>query len=204
MRPGCPNARLWPWRGTSQRHLTIWQVPRAVPRSLSVQPTIGDLVDAELPRSDRVPLPYGEQEQSWLRSGHADREDRTPTPGRLRDVELDATTKPGTVAGFGVAWTECTNRHTVRQKILDRLLDRGPRRLGRMDKILYQDFVIDFKIEARASRPVSDAYPSPSGGFISGPYSCQNFSDSSGVIAFVPVRLRISSIEVALEGQSGA
>jgi hypothetical protein len=41
-------------------------VPRAVPRLLSVQPTMGDLVDAELPRLGRMPLSHREQEQSWL------------------------------------------------------------------------------------------------------------------------------------------
>jgi hypothetical protein len=73
-----------------------------------------------------------------------------------------------------------------------------------MAKILREDLVINAEIEARASSPASDAYPSPSGGCISGPCSCQNLSDSSGVIALVPVRLRASSIEVNLEGQSGA
>jgi hypothetical protein len=73
-----------------------------------------------------------------------------------------------------------------------------------MTKVLREDLLINAEIEARAARPAGDIYPSPSGGCISGPYSRQNFSDSSEVIALVPERLRISSIEVALEGQSGA
>ena len=73
-----------------------------------------------------------------------------------------------------------------------------------MAKILREDLVINAEIEARAARPAGDIYLSPSGRCISGPCSRQNFSDSSEVIALVPERLRISSIEVALEGQSGA
>jgi hypothetical protein len=73
-----------------------------------------------------------------------------------------------------------------------------------MTEILREGLVINAEIEARAARPAGDFYPSPSGGCISGPCSCQNLSDSSEVIALVPERLRISSIEVALEGQSGA
>jgi hypothetical protein len=65
-------------------------------------------------------------------------------------------------------------------------------------KILREEVIIDAEIEARAPRPAGDAYPSPSGGCISGPCSRQNFSDSSRVMALVPSRLRTSSIEVAL------
>jgi hypothetical protein len=71
-----------------------------------------------------------------------------------------------------------------------------------MAQILREDLVINAESEARAY--AGDASPSPSGDCISGPCSCQNLFDSSGVIALVPVRLRASSIEVTLEGQSGA
>ena len=73
-----------------------------------------------------------------------------------------------------------------------------------MAEIVLEQQVVNSEVEVRTPNPGRDAYPSPSGGCISGPCSCQNFSDSSEVIALVPVRLRISSIEVALEGQSGA
>lgn len=153
-----------------------------------MQTAVRDLVDAGLPRPGRVPLAYREQEQGWLRRGGADSEDRTPLSVRLWDVELGAAAEARPVASFGVAWAQQANRHTVGQQIPDRPLDRGPRRRGRAAEVLREDLFIDPEIEARASHPASDVYPSPSGGCISGPYSCQNFSDSSGVIALVPVR----------------
>jgi hypothetical protein len=76
--------------------------------------------------------------------------------------------------------------------------------LGRIIRIVREEDVIDARVEGRACRPAGDVYPSPSGGCISGPCSWQNFSDSAVVISLLPERLRISSIEVALEGQSGA
>jgi hypothetical protein len=170
-----------------------------------MQPAVGDLIDAELPRPRRVPLTHREQEQGWRRrSGHVDREDSAPATVGLRDVELGAAAEPRAIAGFGVTWAQSTDRHAVRRQMRNRALDRLPRSLGGVAEVLREDLLVDAEIEAQASCPVGDFYPSPSGGCISGPCSCQNLSDSSEVIALVPVRLRTSSIEVALEGQSGA
>jgi hypothetical protein len=63
---GHPRASRRPRHKSRRSHRTMRSVPRAVPRLLSVQPAMGDLVDAELPRPGRMPLSHREQEQSWL------------------------------------------------------------------------------------------------------------------------------------------
>jgi hypothetical protein len=152
-----------------------------------------------------MPHTHREQEQGWRRrSGYVDREDSTPATVGLRDVELGAAAEPRAISGFGVTRAQSTDRHAVHRQMRDRPLDRLPRSLGRVAKVLRKDLLVDTEVEAQAPCPAGDLYPSPSGGCISGPYSCQNLSDSSEVIALVPVRLRTSSIEVASEGQSGA
>ena len=170
-----------------------------------MQPAVRDLVDAELPWLRRVSLTHCEQEQGRRRrSGHVDGEDSSPAAVGLRDVELGAAAQPRAISGFGVTRAQSADRHAVRRQIRDRSLDRLPRSLGRVAEVLREDLFVYAEVEAQVPCPAGDLYPSPSGGCISGPYSCQNLSDSSEVIALVPVRLRTSSIEVALEGQSGA
>ncbi|MGN6557091.1 MAG: hypothetical protein ACTHLH_03665 [Solirubrobacterales bacterium] len=62
--------------------------------------TMGDLVDAPLPRSLRVPLADRDQNQSRFALFFISSEDGTPPAGRRRDIELYATAETGSVSPF--------------------------------------------------------------------------------------------------------
>ena len=122
-----------------------------------MQPAVSHLVDAELPRLRWVPLTHREQEQGrHRRSGYADREDSTPATVGLRDVELGAASEPRAIAGFGVTWTQSTDRHAVRGQARNRALDRLPRSLGRVTEVLRKALFVDAEVEARAPCPAGD------------------------------------------------
>lgn len=163
-----------------------------------------DLVDARPPPLRRVALADCEQEQGGLRCLLIDVEDSPPTAIGLRDVVLHAASESRAVSRFCLAWTQRADRHPVSLQLPNGTFDRRACRLARAGEILRKGLLVNSQPEAGAPRRFADDYPSPSGGCISGPCSRQNFSDCLGVIARVPVRLRISSMEVALEGQSGA
>jgi hypothetical protein len=124
---------------------------------LTMQPAVGDLIDVELPRLRRVPLPHRDQEQRWrLRSGHVDREDGSPAAVGLRDIKLGAAAESRAVPGFGVTGTQSADRHAVRRQIPNRLLDCPPRSLGRVAEVLREDLLIYAEVEARVPSPAGD------------------------------------------------
>jgi hypothetical protein len=81
-------------------------------------------------------LTHRKQEQGRLRCGTVNREDRAPAPVGLRDVVLYTATEASSVAGFGLAPAQRTDRHAACRQLLDRPLDRNPRRLARAIEIL--------------------------------------------------------------------
>jgi hypothetical protein len=124
---------------------------------LTMQPAVGDLIDAELPRLRRVPLTHRDQEQRRrLRSGHVDREDGSPAAVGLRDIELGAAAESRAVPSFGVAGTQSTDRYAVRRQIPNSPLDRLPRSLGRVAEVLREDLFVYAEVEAQASCPAGD------------------------------------------------
>jgi hypothetical protein len=122
-----------------------------------MQPAVGNLIDAELPRLRRVPLTHGEQEQGRRRrSGHVDGEDSSPATVGLRDVELGAAAEPRAIPGFGVTRAQSTDRDAVRRQMRDRPFDRLPRSLGRVTEVLRKALFVDAEVEARVSCPACD------------------------------------------------
>jgi hypothetical protein len=77
--------------------------------------------------------------------------------------------------------------------------DRSLACLSAAGQVLREHLIDDSDLEAQTCTRAQRCYPSPS---VGNDPNCR--SKSSGLIGFVPVRLRISSIEVAFEGHSGA
>jgi hypothetical protein len=165
---------------------------------------MGYLVDTRPPRLGRVTLADCQQKKRRLRRLSVDAENRSPLTIRLRDVVLHASPEPRSVARLGVAWAQLIDGDALELQLSHCRLDGRFRRAGGAGQVLGKRLPVHAQAKAELPWRVADGYPSPSGGCISGPYLRQNVSDSSGVIARVPVRLRISSIEVAFEGHSGA
>ena len=171
---------------------------------LPVEAAMGDLVDGPLPGPLWVTLANSKQDECWFRCLAVDAEHRAPTPIRLRDVSLYATAELSPIPSLGLAWTQRLYGDPIGLQPSDLRLDGRFRGLAGAGQILGKRLLVHPQPKAELPRRSGDGYPSPSAGCIIGPYLRQKSSDSSGVMAFVPVRLRISSMEVALDGHSGA
>jgi len=158
-----------------------------------------DLVDARSPWPIRMPLADRDQHQCGLRGLFIADEHRPPLAGGLRNVELHAASEAGPIVAFLFTTSKPLARSTVAAQLTYDWLDRCSSRLRAAREILRWHPIINSNFKARTRARAHGRYPSPSVG--SDP-KCR--SKSSGLIGLVPVRLRISSMEVALEGHSGA
>ncbi|MGE5336128.1 MAG: hypothetical protein ACM3JL_01755 [Nitrososphaerota archaeon] len=97
-----------------------------------------------------------QQNERRLRRLAINGENRSPAPIGLRNVVLDASTKTGSVACFGLAWPQGIDGNAIDLKLADCGLDGRPRRIARAPEILSESFLVNAQTEADAPRPVLD------------------------------------------------
>ena len=124
-----------------------------------MQPAMGDLVDARLPRRAGVPVTDCEQEQRQCSAQGTSEKHRSPLTGRLGYVELHATGKAGSVAGFGVAPLELVSRDAIGGEALDHRLDGSSPGLAHVREILGKLSLIYMDRERSAQRDVLPSTP---------------------------------------------
>jgi hypothetical protein len=125
---------------------------------------VGDLVDARLPRSQRMPLADRQQYKRRLRGLAVDAEHRAPATIGLRNVVLHTSAEPGTVTRFNLARAQGADGDAVHLQVADRRLNSRLRRRARAPKILGERLLVNAKFKTETSRPVADRLPLAVGG----------------------------------------
>lgn len=100
-----------------------------------------------------------QQDKRRLRRLAVDAEYRSPAAIGLRNVVLDASAEPGSVARFGLARAQRVNPDAVGLQLADRRLNSCPRRLTRAPKVLGESPLVNAQIEVDTPRPVADRLP---------------------------------------------
>jgi hypothetical protein len=120
---------------------------------------MSNLVDAPLPRSNRVTLANRNQHERRLRGFSIDVEYSSPLAIRLRDVVLHAPAELRAVARFCLARAQGLNRDTPSFQLANGGLDRRPRRLAGMLEVLGESLLVYAQVKAQTSHPARDRLP---------------------------------------------
>jgi hypothetical protein len=117
---------------------------------------MGDLVDAALPRTDRVTLANREQHERGLRDVPVDVEYSSPLAIRLRDVVLHASAEARAVARFSLARAERLDGDAPCLQLANDRLDRRSCRLAGVLEVLGKSLLVYPQVKAQAPRPAGD------------------------------------------------